>query len=66
MIVVYPRSDYECIMARFEDDTGRATLHLHRDKNCNDPVLRQIELLSKTETVFALDVAPGERMECDL
>ena len=67
MIESHPRPDHECITITCEDSESRVRVHLHREVSGNDPRLRQLEVLSNTETVLALDlVERDEEMECDI
>jgi hypothetical protein len=70
MISVRPEADYDCIYCELVDETSRVKVHLHSlpGSVLKKKELRQIEVSSTAETVFAVDrVGRGEeRLPCDM
>lgn len=67
MITVTPEADYDCIYVELVDDTSRVRIHLHALPGAllTQRQLRQIEVNSKAETVFALDRTREDKLPCD-
>jgi hypothetical protein len=67
MIVVRPESEYDCVFVNLEDETSRVQMHLHvyaGTRELSRRELRQLEVSSTADTVFALDNVQ-EKLPCD-
>lgn len=67
MITVRPEAEYDCVYIELEDSTSRVQMHIHvrpgtRDQSRKE--LRQIEVSSTADTVFAMDNVT-EKLPCD-
>lgn len=68
MIQVKPEADYDCVYVELVDETSRVRVHLHAMPGTvlQYRELRQLEVVSNADTVFAQDrVERDERLPCD-
>ncbi|MEE8114914.1 MAG: hypothetical protein V3T23_11250 [Nitrososphaerales archaeon] len=67
MITVRPESDYDCVYIELADPTSRVQMHVHVRPGTRDlsrRELRQIEVSSTADTVFAMDNVT-DKLPCD-
>jgi len=67
MITIRPEADYDCVYIELVDPTSRVQIHLHVRPGTRDMIgkeLRQIEVSSLADTVFAMDNVT-EKLPCD-
>ena len=68
MITVRPEHNYDCIYIELADSTSRVQIHLHAQAGSRGSVrkeLRQIEVKSLADTVFAVDNVGNNKLPCD-
>jgi len=67
MISIRPEEDYDCVYVELQDPTSRVQIHLHVRPATRDMArreLRQIEVSSKADTVFAMNNVT-DKLPCD-
>jgi len=68
MITVRPEATHDCVYVELVDETSRVQMHLHVRPGSRAGAiqeLRQIEVSSKADTVFAMDNVKQDKLPCD-